>query len=53
MFCLCVPLQVFLGRPFWRFATPLVHAHFPHTKDCTPEEFYRAVNQVHLLNSCC
>eukprot|EP00611_Tribonema_gayanum_P022629 TRINITY_DN4582_c0_g1_i1.p1 TRINITY_DN4582_c0_g1~~TRINITY_DN4582_c0_g1_i1.p1 ORF type:complete len:607 (-),score=157.70 TRINITY_DN4582_c0_g1_i1:343-1935(-) len=38
--------MVFLGRPFWKFATPLFHEHFPHTAECTSEDFYRAVNKV-------
>jgi len=32
--------------PFWKWATPIVHKYFPHTKSCTPEDFYRAVNHV-------
>lgn len=31
---------------FWKWATPIVHKYFPHTKDITPEEFYRVVNIV-------
>jgi len=34
------------SRPFWRWATPIVHRYFPHTAACTPEDFYRAVNVV-------
>jgi len=34
------------SRSFWVWATPIVHKYFPHTKDCTPEDFYRAVNIV-------
>jgi carboxypeptidase Taq len=31
---------------FWRWATPIVHRYFPHTKSCTPEDFYRVINIV-------
>ena len=34
------------SRAFWIWVTPIVHKYFPHTKDCTPEDFYRAVNIV-------
>ncbi len=34
------------GLPFWRWAAPVVHRHFPHTQGCSPEDFYRAVNLV-------
>lgn len=34
------------SREFWEWATPLMHKHFPHTRGCTPDDFYRAVNRV-------
>jgi carboxypeptidase Taq len=34
------------SREFWEWATPLMHKHFPHTRDCTADDFYRAVNRV-------
>lgn len=39
--------MVFQSYEFWQWATPLVHKHFPHTKHCTADDFYRYVNQVH------
>uniref|UniRef100_A0A6S9ISS3 Peptidase M32 carboxypeptidase Taq metallopeptidase n=1 Tax=Heterosigma akashiwo TaxID=2829 RepID=A0A6S9ISS3_HETAK len=38
--------MVFLSRPFWDYATPIFHKHFPHTKDCTADDFYAVMNQV-------
>jgi carboxypeptidase Taq len=38
--------MIFQSREFWVWATPLFHKHFPHTRGCTPEDFYRYVNQV-------
>lgn len=38
--------MVFLSRPFWRFATPLVHARFPHAGGVDAEAFYRGLNRV-------
>lgn len=38
--------MVMQSKPFWQFATPLFHEYFPHTKDATPEDFYKAVNRV-------
>mmetsp|Transcript_64448 Transcript_64448/g.158610 ORF Transcript_64448/g.158610 Transcript_64448/m.158610 type:complete len:567 (+) Transcript_64448:56-1756(+) len=32
--------------PFWKWATPIVHKYFPHTKDVTAEQFYRFHNIV-------
>ena len=34
------------SRAFWVWATPIVHKYFPHTAECTAEDFYRAVNIV-------
>jgi len=31
---------------FWKWATPIMHRYFPHTKECTAEDFYKAVNIV-------
>lgn len=38
--------MVFLSRPFWTFAAPLVRERFPHTEGISAESFYRAVNRV-------
>ncbi|CAM9486448.1 unnamed protein product [Ascophyllum nodosum] len=38
--------MVFLSRPFWSFAAPLVHARFPHTEGIDAEAFYRGLNRV-------
>jgi len=38
--------MVFQGRPFWDYATPIIHKYFPHTKDITADELYKAVNHV-------
>jgi carboxypeptidase Taq len=38
--------MVFQSREFWVWATPLVHKHFPHTIDCTVDDFYKFVNRV-------
>lgn len=38
--------MIFQGRPFWDFATPLIHRHFPHTESMTADDFYRVINQV-------
>eukprot|EP00953_Heterococcus_sp_UTEX-ZZ885_P002362 1785-Heterococcus_DN1.PRE.10 len=38
--------RVFLSEAFWQYATPLFHEYFPHTKDCSANDFYLAVNQV-------
>lgn len=34
------------SRSFWQWITPIVHKYFPHTKECTAEDFYKAVNIV-------
>jgi len=34
------------SRGFWKFAAPIVHRLFPHTKDATANDFYRGVNRV-------
>jgi carboxypeptidase Taq len=34
------------SRAFWVWATPIVHRYFPHTKECSVEDFYRTVNVV-------
>jgi len=34
------------SRAFWTWATPVVHKYFPHTRECTAEDFYLAVNVV-------
>lgn len=31
---------------FWKFASEVVHRHFPHTSSVSAEEFYRGVNRV-------
>mmetsp|Transcript_8164 Transcript_8164/g.19886 ORF Transcript_8164/g.19886 Transcript_8164/m.19886 type:complete len:574 (+) Transcript_8164:16-1737(+) len=31
---------------FWEWATPIVHKYFPHTKSCTAQDMYHAVNMV-------
>ena len=38
--------MIFQSRDFWVYATPLVHKYFPHTRDCTVDDFYRYVNRV-------
>lgn len=38
--------MVFLSLPFWKFATPLVHARFPHTGDISAEAFHKGLNRV-------
>ena len=38
--------MVLQSRPFWDYATPLFHEYFPHTRDATPEDFYRFFNAV-------
>jgi len=38
--------MVFLNRAFWDYATPIFHKHFPHTKDCTADDFYAVMNLV-------
>lgn len=38
--------MVFLSRPFWKFAAPLVRASFPHTEAVDDETFYRGLNRV-------
>ncbi len=38
--------MVLQGRPFWDFAAPIIHKHFPHTSHITPEQFYRSINAV-------
>lgn len=38
--------MVFQSRAFMDFVTPLFHKHFPHTKDCTADDFYKVVNRV-------
>ena len=39
--------MVFQSEEFWYWFTPLVHQHFPHTKDISADTFYEYVNQVH------
>lgn len=39
-------LRASQGLPFWKFATPIFHRYFPHTKDMTHDDFYRLVNRV-------
>ena len=34
------------SEPFWRWAAPAFHARFPHTRACSPDDFYRAYNRV-------
>jgi carboxypeptidase Taq len=38
--------MIFQSRDFWVYATPLVHKYFPHTKDCSVDDFYAFVNRV-------
>lgn len=38
--------MVFLSRPFWKFAAPLVRKRFPHTEGVDAEAFYRGLNRV-------
>ena len=34
------------SKAFWCYAAPLFHEAFPHTKEASPEDFYRAINRV-------
>lgn len=34
------------GRPFWRWAYPILCAHFPEFNDVPMEDFYRAINAI-------
>jgi len=38
--------MVLQSRDFWDYAAPLFHDAFPHTRDATPDDFYRAINRV-------
>ena len=38
--------MVLQSKAFWEYATPLFHEAFPHTKEASPEDFYRAINRV-------
>lgn len=38
--------MIFQSKDFWIWATPIFHKHFPHTKDCSADDFYRFVNRV-------
>eukprot|EP00629_Pelagomonadales_sp_RCC1024_P000531 CAMPEP_0119277994 /NCGR_PEP_ID=MMETSP1329-20130426/18268_1 /TAXON_ID=114041 /ORGANISM="Genus nov. species nov., Strain RCC1024" /LENGTH=521 /DNA_ID=CAMNT_0007278491 /DNA_START=166 /DNA_END=1728 /DNA_ORIENTATION=+ len=38
--------MVLQSRAFWDYATPLFHEYFPHTKDASADDFYRAINRV-------
>lgn len=38
--------MVLQSRAFWEYAAPLFHEAFPHTREASPEDFYRAVNRV-------
>jgi len=38
--------MVLQSKAFWAYATPLFHEAFPHTKEASPEDFYRAINRV-------
>ena len=38
--------MVLQSKAFWEYAAPLFHEAFPHTKEASPEDFYRAINRV-------
>ena len=38
--------MVLQSKAFWDYAAPLFHEAFPHTKEASPEDFYRAINRV-------
>ncbi|CAM9297987.1 unnamed protein product, partial [Ectocarpus fasciculatus] len=38
--------MIFQSMDFWVWATPIFHKHFPHTRECSAEDFYRYVNRV-------
>jgi len=38
--------MVLQSKAFWQYAAPLFHEFFPHTKEASPEDFYRAINRV-------
>ena len=38
--------MVLQSRAFWEYAAPLFHEAFPHPREASPEDFYRAVNRV-------
>ena len=38
--------MVLQSKAFWEYATPLFHEAFPHTKEASAEDFYRAINRV-------